>query len=326
MSPAESAFSFFDEGSPHAMSTSDLVEERTRAKTLERGTPGESTYASINAGSQPQSELRRNKSQYYTEVFSYREPNLSPRDRISKDSVITAEIKTNVIVRAYKHTAPHPTLMLTNLCVFQITDEINFLQDFSQHLSQRYQRPVSSIFITLNHSECLLYAGTFDQAYCLTISALPSQVLPTTNKRNAALIQAFLAESLGVAATRGVVRFISIPEENLAFNGTTVFGQIENLQKSSPNKDNFSDVASLSGIRSAMQSRAASRVQSRRQSISKPPSRDGYSFYPTTRPPSPHLRGPPIPTLPNGTNAMDRRAEKAQKVGKRRSFFGFFVR
>ena len=117
VSPAESAFSFFDEGSPHAMSTSDLMEERARAKTLERGTPGESTYASINPGNQNQSELRRNKSQYYTEVFSYREPNLSPRDRISKDSVITAEIKTNVIVRAYKNTASHPTLTLTNLCV-----------------------------------------------------------------------------------------------------------------------------------------------------------------------------------------------------------------
>lgn len=129
-----------------------------------------------------------------------------------------------------------------------------------------------------------------------------------------------------MAAARGVIRFTSIPEENLAFNGTTVFGQIENLQKTSPNKDNFSDVASLSGIRSAMASRAASRAQSRRQSISKPPSRDGYSFYPTTRPPSPHLRSPPIPTLPNGNNAMDRRAEKAQKVGKRRSFFGFFAR
>ena len=117
VSPAESAFSFFDEGSPHAMSTSDLMEERARAKTLERGTPGESTYASINPANQQQSELRRNKSQYYTEVFSYREPNLSPRDRISKDSVITAEIKTNVIVRAYKLTASHPTLMLINLCV-----------------------------------------------------------------------------------------------------------------------------------------------------------------------------------------------------------------
>ncbi|CAF9918659.1 hypothetical protein IMSHALPRED_004369 [Imshaugia aleurites] len=303
VSPAESAFSFFDEGSPHAMSTSNLMEERARSRPMERGTPGESTYTAINTGNQDQNELRRNKSQYYTEVFSYREPNLSPRDRISKDSVITAEIKTNVI----------------------ITDEINFLQDFSQHLSQRYQRPISSIFITLKHSECLLYAGTFDQAYILTMSALPSQVLPTTNKRNAALIQAFLADSLGVAATRGVVRFVSIPEENLAFNGTTVFGQIENLQKS-PNKEIFSDVASISGVRSALHSRAASRAQSRRPSVSKPPSRDGYSFYPTTRPPSPHLRGPPIPTLPNGNNAMDRRAEKAQKVGKRRSFFGFFGR
>lgn len=101
VSPAESAFSFFDEGSPHVMSTSDLMEERTRARPIDRGTPGESTYASINTGDQQQNDLRRNKSQYYTEVFSYREPNLSPRDRIGKDSVITAEIKTNVIVRAH---------------------------------------------------------------------------------------------------------------------------------------------------------------------------------------------------------------------------------
>ena len=103
VSPAESAFSFFDETSPHAMSTSDLVEEKTIARPIDRGTPGESTYASINTGNQEQNELRRNKSQYYTEVFSYREPNLSPRDRISKDSVITAEIKTNVIVRPRPH-------------------------------------------------------------------------------------------------------------------------------------------------------------------------------------------------------------------------------
>ena len=108
VSPAESAFSFFDEPSPHAMSTSDLMDEKTIARPLDRSTPGESTYASINTGNQHQNELRRNKSQYYTEVFSYREPNLSPRDRISKDSVITAEIKTNVIVRNPSLFPPSP--------------------------------------------------------------------------------------------------------------------------------------------------------------------------------------------------------------------------
>lgn len=108
MSPAESAFSFFDEASPHAVSASDLMEEKILARPIDRGTPGESTYASINTGNQHQNELRRNKSQYYTEVFSYREPNLSPRDRISKDSVITAEIKTNVIVRT--HSLFQPTV------------------------------------------------------------------------------------------------------------------------------------------------------------------------------------------------------------------------
>lgn len=46
-----------------------------------------------------QQELRKKKSQFYTEVFSYREPNLSPKERIYKDSMVTAEVKTNVIVR-----------------------------------------------------------------------------------------------------------------------------------------------------------------------------------------------------------------------------------
>lgn len=54
---------------------------------------------------------------------------------------------------------------------------------------------------------------------------------PTTNKRNAALIQSFMADVLSVPPERGVLRFIPIPEENLASNGTTVFGEIERIEK-----------------------------------------------------------------------------------------------
>lgn len=85
--------------------------------------------------------------------------------------------------------------------------------------------------ITFNHSACLLLGGSFDPTYVLTISALPVQLQPTTNKRNASLIQSFLYESLGVPSDRGVVKFVPIQEECLALNGMTILGDIERLER-----------------------------------------------------------------------------------------------
>jgi hypothetical protein len=85
--------------------------------------------------------------------------------------------------------------------------------------------------ITVNHSACLLLGGSFEPTYILTINALPVQVQPTTNKRNAALIQTFMAESIGVSSERGIIKFIPIPEESLAMNGMTILGEIERLER-----------------------------------------------------------------------------------------------
>jgi hypothetical protein len=85
--------------------------------------------------------------------------------------------------------------------------------------------------ITVNHSACLLLGGSFEPTYVLTITALPIQLLPTTNKRNAALIQNFMAESIGVPLDRGMIKFVPIQEECLATNGMTVLGDIERLEQ-----------------------------------------------------------------------------------------------
>lgn len=85
--------------------------------------------------------------------------------------------------------------------------------------------------ITVNHSACLLLGGSFEPTYILTINALPVQLQPTTNKRNAALIQTFMAESIGVSSDRGIIKFIPIPEESLAMNGMTILGEIERLER-----------------------------------------------------------------------------------------------
>jgi hypothetical protein len=85
--------------------------------------------------------------------------------------------------------------------------------------------------INVDHSSCLALAGTFEPCYVLTISALPSQMQATTNKRNAALIQSFMADILSVPPERGIVKFVPVPEENYAFNGSTLFGEIERLEQ-----------------------------------------------------------------------------------------------
>lgn len=73
----------------------------------------------------------------------------------------------------------------------------------------------------------MVFGGTFDPAYVISVHALPTQLQPTTNKRNAALIQKHLEEVLGVIPSRGFLRFIPTPEESTAQNGKTIAGEVE---------------------------------------------------------------------------------------------------
>jgi hypothetical protein len=109
----------------------------------------------------------------------------------------------------------------------QVADERAFMTDISYLLSNRYQRPMSSIVVTLQHSASMVFCGTFQGAYVMSVHALPAQLQPTTNKRNAALIQKHLEDALGVKPSRGLLRFVPTPEENVARNGKTLAGEIE---------------------------------------------------------------------------------------------------
>ena len=194
-------------------------------------------------------------------------------------------------------------------------DEYQLLADLSQHLSQRYHRPTSSIFITLAHSQCLLYAGTFDSAYILTLTALPSQIQPTTNKRNASLIQSFMADALGVSPDRGIVRFVGVAEEYLATNGTTVLGEIENLRKTSSEEsavDNHTRHGTMRGRN--------------RHKPSELPLREDSALKVFDSGPSPPLQSPAMPPIPQEMSLLDRKAHKVQKMGRRKSFLAMFGR
>lgn len=103
ISPAKSTFSFNDdEPEPEPVSNlPDLFDKKQISQQITRGAPGDAALMSMVQRNQEGTDLARRKSQFYSEVFAYREPNLSPREKICRNSVITAEVKTNVIVRIY---------------------------------------------------------------------------------------------------------------------------------------------------------------------------------------------------------------------------------
>lgn len=157
-----------------------------------------------------QNKPTKRRSQGHDEYYQQKETVVaSVRDRVLRDSPIIAELRTNVIIK----------------------DEFTLVRDLTLHLAARYTRHDSAIMVQADHSVCLALGGTFDPCYILTLTTGPSQMGPIMNRRNAALIQSFMADILGVPAERGVVKFQPSPEENFAYNGTTLLGEIERREK-----------------------------------------------------------------------------------------------
>ncbi|KAK0937655.1 hypothetical protein LTR29_010766 [Friedmanniomyces endolithicus] len=155
-------------------------------------------------------DASKHRTQYYEDQFRYKDGEVGTiRERVQRESPVIAELKTNVIIK----------------------DEFTLVTDLSYHLAQRYTRPDSSIMIKVEHSACLALGGTFDPCYILNITTLPSEMGPTMNKRNAALIQSFMADILSVSSDRGIIKFQPVEEANYAMDGTTMLGQIEKLEK-----------------------------------------------------------------------------------------------
>jgi Macrophage migration inhibitory factor (MIF) len=210
--------------------------------------------------------------------------------------------------------------------------------------------------VTLAHSVCLLLGGSFDPAYTLTITALPSQVQPVTNKRNAMLLAKLLEESLGVPASRGLTKFVGVQEDNFAFNGKTAATEIEDFVKEQAD-DNTAIKRTLTrlGPKAAtkrqskrsmrnlkMDTVGGSGVINEREVLSFNLERSGRLTPPWSErgpsPPTPVSPLPlpdrfnmtpaiPMPPVPVKKTALDRKAEKVQKIGHRKSFItGLFSR
>ncbi|KJR88853.1 mif domain containing protein [Sporothrix schenckii 1099-18] len=155
--------------------------------------------------------LARKRSQYFEDAFATRRDadNSPAKERVRSEALVLADVRTNVIVG----------------------DEFTIVTELSAHLALRYRRPLSSIVVTLQHGACMCFGGSFAPAYVMSVYGLPSQLQPTTNKRNAALIQRHMEETLGVPPARGHLRFVAVPEANLAYSGTTSLGHVDDLAR-----------------------------------------------------------------------------------------------
>ncbi|KAI1495761.1 Tautomerase/MIF [Biscogniauxia marginata] len=260
--------------------------------------------------SQVHPELSRKRSAYFENEFAAANRDPDPvKARIHNEAIVLAELKTNVIA----------SLPPTDLA--DIKDEFSFITDLSYHLSNRYQRPISSVAITLNHGSCMMFAGSFDPAYTLTVYALPSLVQPITNKRNAALVQRHLQESLGVVPSRGYIHFVATPEENIAIGGKTVAAEIEESSRgtTSPETDapkkTFKSSRRLS-VKSFSNFKSSSQVDLTDRVSTPPPSTSGETSRITTIPEVP-------PTPPDDDKLSDLVERKPPKTASRRKSLRF---
>lgn len=169
------------------------------------------------------------------------------------------------------------------------------------------------------------------------------------------LLAKLLQESLGVPPSRGLIKFVSVQEENFAVNGKTATAEIEDLEKEQAD-DNTNIKRSLSrmgpkpplkrqskpSMRNLKAEIAAGSGPNAKEPLSPnsdrsgrltPPRSEGSTSPPITATPLPR-RTPfnptlpvPLPPVPAKKTALDKKAEKVQKLGRRKSFIsGLFGR
>ena len=193
--------------------------------------------------------------------------------------------------------------------------------------------------------------NSFEPAYLLTITAIPTHIQPTINKRNASLLQVFFNENLGVPSHRGIVKFVPIAEENLANGGITVADKGEKACKkvdlpkagekteTEKEKERTRRRKTIGGpnpatppldIHPDAQGEEADyvgllgRVRSRSRASEKRRSRKSSVVGGTVVTEKEDI--PPMPAIPTAKSSLDLKAEKMQKTGKRRSLISLFSR
>ncbi|KAF3770081.1 hypothetical protein M406DRAFT_284607 [Cryphonectria parasitica EP155] len=182
------------------------MDELTRP--IDRPPPGDFNRQSVKT--MGRAELARRRNEYFEGAFSVRGDANPLHERIRSDSIVLVELRTN------------------------IGDEFIFITELSAKLAERYQRPLSSIVVNVQHSQCIFFSGTFEPAYTANVSALAPYVQPATNRRNAFVLSEHLHEALGVQPQRGLISFVTLPEDNVACNGKTIAHALDDALDGGP--------------------------------------------------------------------------------------------
>lgn len=195
----------------------------------------------------------------------------------------------------------------------QLDAEQQFLIDLSFRVSEIYHRSEASILVVIVTDTSMVIGGSPEPAYLMSVTALPSEIAATKNKRSAYLLQQFMLESLKIDSNRGIICFQPIMEENIARNGVTALYEIEQLEKQSHEEEY--------GFRAL--SRARSRM-SKRSSVAHQPERvktPASMLRPATPPAQPSTSDETLLTKSAATTTTWKR-----KIRPRKSLFGLFKR
>lgn len=147
-----------------------------------------------------------------------------------------------------------------------------------------------------------------------------------TNRRNAALLQKSLQEALHVDPSRGIIKFLQLPEDSYANNGQTYAGEIDDLEhraNQDSKKEGQSRPSSKSGDRT---SKKRNSIRSLRHLRSAFGSKESLPSLPSSTSPEYAARsGFSPPPIPVAQSNVDKTAAKIQAMPRRKSFLGLFA-
>lgn len=118
------------------------------------------------------------------------------------------------------------------------------------------------------------------------------------------------------------MRFAAVAEADLATGGMTVHGEIEGAMGGAGRESVSVNGERGMGIGMGRRSRSRrrERAEEKENQKSRPSTRDQATGKEELS------RVPPLPPVPGEKSVLDRRAEKVQKVGRRKSFLAMFGR